>query len=127
MRKLLAICMASFMLLAVPACGTLGTALGVATSSQPAGDIVTFDERGMIAVEILYNVPAQAYVTADTRELPGWAGIKPTVRPLLIEARRWLLLVREAYRLGDERTFRDRVARLQSLRDQIMARIPAAN
>ena len=112
-----------------PACSTLGTAgsaVAAATSNQPLGDQVTFDEKGMYFAEALYNVPAAAYVSADTRNIAGWASIKPTVRPLLIQARALLLTVREAYRLGDERSFRDRVARLQSLRDRIMTHLPAS-
>lgn len=114
----------------MPACSSLGTAgaaVQAATSTQPLGDQVTFDEKGMYAAEALYNVPAQAYVSADTRNIAGWASIKPVVRPLLIQARALLLTVREAYRLGDERSFRDRVARLQSLRDRIMTHIPSTD
>lgn len=114
----------------VPACSTLGaagTAVQAATSTEALGDQVTFDERGMYFAEALYNVPAQAYVSADTRNIAGWASIKPVVRPLLIEARALLLTVREAYRLGDERSFRARVARLESLRDRIMTHLPAAD
>lgn len=119
-------------LLSVPvaACDTLGTAgtlVNQATSTAPLGDQVTFDERGMYFAEALYNVPAQAYVSADTRNIAGWTSIKPVVRPLLIQARQLLLTVREAYRLGDERSFRDRVSRLGVLRDRIMSHIPATN
>jgi hypothetical protein len=112
------------------ACSTLMPAasfLHQATSSAPLGDSVTFDEKGMYAVEALYNVPAQAYVTADSRNLPGWQSVKPTVRPLMIEARQVLLAVREAYKTGDERSFGTRVARLRSLRDKVMALIPATH
>lgn len=130
LRNLCACLALAAMAVPVAACTQLATAARVvstATTSQPLGDRITMDERGMYAVEALYNVPAQAYVTADTRQVAGWARIKPTVRPLLIEARQVLLAVREAYRLGDETSFQARAARLRSLRERIMALIPATN
>lgn len=125
MRHLIRAPFLALCLLAMPACGTAGQAVALATQSQPLGDAITFDERGMIAVEALYNVPAQAYVTADTRNLPGWASIKPTVRPLLLDLRRIRDDVRAAYGAGDARGFRERVAALRTLRDRIMSRFPA--
>jgi len=104
----------------------LGDAVQSVSSSTPMGDAIKMDEQGMWAVETIYNVPAQAYVSADTRGvLP--ANVKAIVRPWLIELRRLLLDVRAAYAIGDAATFNARIAAMQQLKARIMARLPAAN
>jgi hypothetical protein len=129
MKKSLLAPFMALCLLATPACDTLRTAseaVSLATSPTPLGDRTVMDERAMYAAEALYNVPAQAYVTADTRGLLTPA-VRAAVRPILIQARQALLAVREAYRVGDATTFGQRVAALRSLKDRAMSLLPATN
>lgn len=125
MKKLFALCLA---LAPICACSTLTAATEIAsaaTSSAPLGDRITMDERGMYAVEALYNVPAQAYVTADQHHLVTPA-IRAQVRPLLQRAHTYLLACRTAYHVGDATSWGQRVSDLQQLKAQIMGLLPAS-
>lgn len=129
MKKLFCAPLLVLCLVASPACTSLSAAsdaVAVATSSTPLGDRTVMDERAMYAAEALYNVPAQAYVTADTRGLLTPA-MRRAVRPVLVEARQVLLTVREAYRVGDATTFGQRVAALRALKERALALLPATN
>lgn len=74
-------------------------------TSGPAGRTVA-DERLLYAAEAAYNVPAHAYVTADSRgQLPP--ALKARIRPLLIDAYARLQDARRLYNLGNAQNFRD--------------------
>lgn len=116
-------------MLSLGGCASIQPALAVvsaATSSAPLGDRITMDERGMYAVEALYNVPAQAYVTADQHHLVTPA-LRARVRPLLQRARAAVLACRTAYHVGDATSWGARVSDLQQLKAQVMSLLPASN
>lgn len=109
------------------ACGTpLNTAsdaIAIATSSEPIGDRIVMDEKAAYAAEVLYNIPAQAYVSADTRGLITPA-LRATIRPKLIYMASLLDAVRSAYRVGDATSFAARYRELESLKRQVTPLIP---
>jgi hypothetical protein len=111
------------------ACGTpiSGTAdaVSIATSSTPIGDRVVMDEKTAYAAEVLYNIPAQAYVSADTRGLIT-PELRATIRPKLIYMASLLDAVRAAYKVGDATSFSARWRELQALKDQVTPLIPGS-
>ena len=128
-RKLLAPLLALILLMPTAACGLTGTAVALvsaATSPAPLGDRLTMDERGLYAMEAIYNVPASAYRTAVQRGLMTPA-IRSTVRPILLQMRGIRNAARSAYRIGDATSWNARVAELRNLRDQVTALIPHRN
>jgi hypothetical protein len=126
-KKLLLTLAAASMMLCASGCsalGTAGTVVQAATSSAPLGDRITMDERGMYAVDLLYNVPASAYRSANERHLITPA-LRAQVRPILIQMRQLQLAARAAYRVGDATSWNSRVAALQQLRAQVVVLIPS--
>ena len=113
---------------AIAACAVTGTttrdAVAIATSSAPIGDRVVMDEKTAYAAEVLYNIPAQAYVSADTRGLIS-ADLRATLRPKLIYLASLLDAVRAAYRVGDATSFAARYRELKALKEQVTPLIPA--
>jgi len=82
------------------------------------------DERGLYAMEALYNVPASAYRTAVQRHLMT-PSIRARVRPILLQMRNIRNAARTAKRLGDVRSWDARVSELQALKRQVLALIPS--
>jgi hypothetical protein len=113
---------------ALPACATdsAGSIATAITSPAPIGDKITFDERGMYAVEALYNVPASAYRSAVQRGAMTPA-LRATVRPLLLKLRDGRNLARTAYKVGDRTSWDQRVAELLKLKAQVSALLPSSN
>lgn len=81
------------------------------------------DERALFAAEALYNVPAQAYVVADTNDQLS-PELKARLRPLLQEAYRVLVAARAAYDAGNATGFESQVASLRSLTISIADLLP---
>lgn len=103
---------------------TASDAISIATSSEPLGDRIVMDEKTAYAAEVLYNIPAQAYVSADTRGLIT-PTLRATIRPKLIYMASLLDAVRAAYRVGDATSFSQRYRELRALKDQVTPLIPS--
>jgi hypothetical protein len=125
MRK---ICLALALAASLSACAGMSTAAAVveaATSPAPIGDRITMDEKGLYAMEALYNVPANAYKNAVTaKALPQPYHDK--ARALLIQMRGIRNLARTAYKLGDATSWDARIAELFRLKGQVTALLPAS-
>lgn len=122
MRKLLfAIALAA---LPLSACATLHTAgQAVALANQNVGDYTVLDERSWYYAEALYNVPASAYLSANSRGLlhdPLKAEIKSRLRGLnaLRQA------VYQAYKTSNAVAFREKLAQMKVLSDEVRNIIP---
>lgn len=127
MKKLL--CAIALGAAGLSACTALSNATAVvaaATGSAPIGDKITMDERGLYAVEALYNVPANAYRNAVQAGAMTPA-LRASVRPKLLELRRIRNLARTAYNIGDRTSWDQRIAEIQKLKAQITALLPSSN
>jgi hypothetical protein len=82
------------------------------------------DEKAMYAAEAFYNVPAQAYVKANSNGQLS-PSLKATLKPLLIKAKELLDGVRAAYRLGDASGFSAKYAALKDVAERAKALIPS--
>lgn len=128
MKKLLMLPLlaASLLLSACAGIGTAATVFQAATSSAPLGDRIVMDERGLYAMEALYNVPANLYRTAVQRRLMTPA-IRARTRPILLQMRGIRNAARTAYRLGDATSWHARVAELQQLKRDVTALLPSTS
>lgn len=119
MKRILTLaCMA----LALAACGTIRTAHDLATTPVCEGRVI--DEKLWYAAEAAYNVPAQAYVEANSRALVSPA-LKAKVKPILQNMYEVLKTARLAYRACDAASLQAKVTALEKLRDQVMPLIPS--
>jgi hypothetical protein len=84
----------------------------------------TIDDKLMYSAEALYNVPAQAYVAADSRQLMS-ASLKATVKPKMLKLRSLLLDARKAYAASNATSFKAAYDAMKSLRDEVHPLIPA--
>lgn len=126
MKRLLTIALGAVLALAMPGCALIadnipGTAGQVIAA--PVGDMTLRDEQGYWAVATAYNVPAQAYVSADKRGLIP-PNLKAVLKPKLITMYDLLKAARTAYKFGDAAGFAAKRAALEKLRDEIMPLIP---
>ncbi len=96
-------------------CATLGEGVGVTQGALPA--------KLLYAAEAIYNVPAQAYVAADSRDQINPA-LKARIKPKLQQLGDLLDKARTAHRLGSAIDFNARKADLQKLANEISALIP---
>lgn len=125
-RHILVILPSLLMLAPLPACSTIETVRDVAalaTSPVPLGDFTVLDDKAMFAAEAVYNVPAQAYVSANSRGLVK-PPLKATLKPMLVAMGDTLRLCRTAYKIGDLTSFNQRYAGLMVLKSQVMHLIP---
>ena len=115
------------MALATISLGTSGcTALAgvqLVTQSAPLAGNTVLDEKAWYAAEALYNVPAQAYLSANKNGLLSPA-VKAKVKPILLSAYQVLKAARQAYKVGDAEGFGARVAELRALSNQAKALLP---
>jgi hypothetical protein len=117
MRKLVSLlCMACLPLM-LPACASVGRITTLNTHGM------VLDEKVLHEAETAYNIPAAAYQSANTRGLIT-PSIKAVVKPKLQFMAKSLLLVRQAYKVGDGATFLDRVGALKTLSSEVSALIP---
>lgn len=115
-----------FTALSLGACTQLRTAsdvIAVVTSPAPLGDRIVMDEKAAYAAEAFYNIPAQAYVSADQRGLIP-VSLRIQLKTRLLRMADYLKLVRQAYAVGDATSFSQRYHELEALKAQIMPLIP---
>lgn len=105
--------------LSLGGCAALQAPPAPATALQATA----LDERALYAAEALYNVPAQAYVVADTNGQLS-PQVKATLKPMLQDAYRVLLATRAAYAAGNATDFASQVASLRNLSGAIVSLIP---
>lgn len=106
------------------ACQTIHSIDQAATlANQNVGNFTVLDEKSWYYAEALYNVPASAYLSANSRGLlhdPLKAQIKASLQKL--NALR--LAVYQAYKAGNAVEFRDKIIQLKALSDQVRNIIP---
>lgn len=106
------------------ACQTVHTVdQAVALANQNVGDYTVLDEKSWYYAEALYNVPAQAYLSANSRGLlhdPLKAQLKSGLQKLNLLRQD----VYQAYKAGNAVTFRDKITQLKALSDQVRSLIP---
>lgn len=83
-------------------------------------------QTALYGAEAAYNVPAHAYVTADSNKQLSPA-LKLRVKPLLQNAYSALKLARGAYCVGNAFGVNNQVAAVYSLAKQASALLPKAN
>jgi len=122
MRKLLSL----FLALALSACATvhnIDTALALA--NQNVANFTIADDKGWYYAEALYNVPTQAYLSANRRGLlhdPLKSQLKHSLQSLNVLRGD----VYQAYKAGNSVSFREKIVQLKALSDQIRNQIPGA-
>lgn len=113
-------------LLAAPlaACSTFHTVdQAVTLANQNVGDFTVFDEKSWYYAEALYNVPARAYLSANSRGLlhdPLKTSLKATLHTMN-DVRQ---AVYQAYKTGNAVAFRNKIIELKQLSDQVRSLIP---
>lgn len=113
-------------LILLAGCNTIGTlkdVATVATSPTPIGDVTVLDDKAITLVQVAYNVPAFAYVSADERQLLP-APLKATVKPILQFMNKLRLAALEAHRVGDLTTFNQRYKALVAFKGTVLDLIP---
>lgn len=127
MKKLI---LAVAMLAAVPlgGCTSVLTSAGVPefvaeTVNTPVCNRLVLDDKARYGVNALYNVPAQAYVSAHKRGLVTPA-VRDVVKPKLQLAYRYLLGARAAHQACDEATFLNYRGAMERIRNEVMPLIP---
>lgn len=124
MRKIL--CALALAACCVPtaACQTIKTAdQALSLANENVGDFTTADEKGWYYAEALYNVPAQAYLSANSRGLLK-GPLKAQLKGYLITLNEYRGAVYQAYKAGNSVTFREKLIAMKSLSDQIRNLIP---
>jgi hypothetical protein len=110
--------------LSLSACASFRTVGQIsAAATTPVGSYTVMDEKAMYAAEVAYNVPAQAYRSADSRGLLSPV-LKGQIKTTLQTMRKLLLDARAAYKLGAAASFGDKLVALQALRDHVTPLIP---
>ena len=81
-------------------------------------------DKAIYTAEALYNVPAQAYVVADSRnQIPD--GVKASIKPKLVSLYDLLKKARAAKAVGDSINLDLIVAAMRPLSNEVQALIPA--
>lgn len=108
-------------------CATIRTVdQAVALANQNVGDYTVLDEKSWYYAEALYNVPTQAYLSANSRfgTDPRWLPIKAVVKPKLQQLNGLRQAVYQAYKTGNTVAFKDKITQLKQLSDQVRNLIP---
>lgn len=113
----------------VSACATLGNptvADAVTYATTPICTHTVADDKAYAGILILYNVPAQAYVSADQHMGTNaqWVNLKPTLRADLIKLRGYRDMAKTAYDTCNSTALTSFVGPMTSLRDSLLSRIP---
>lgn len=101
------------------------TTEAISTPSPTAtsiADLTLMDEKAMYGAEVLYNVPANAYVIADAGNLLK-PEVKATIKPKLIKLYDYLKLARLAYAAGNSIEFAQHKNNMTSLRDDLCGQL----
>lgn len=91
------------LLLSLTACGAIPMTAPSVAPKYCATQVV-MDDKGMVALETLYNIPAHAYVTADKKGQLS-ASVKATLKPLLVSMYEKLKVARAAKSAADALSF----------------------
>jgi hypothetical protein len=117
-------------MLSMAACDKVGNIGNVGSTPTPTasstGGVLSgtiLDDRAMAGAEILYNVPANAYVAADKQKLIS-PTLKATLKPLMVSLYDRLGDVRAAYKLGDAPGFNAKLEALKDLSARVKLLIP---
>lgn len=113
-------------LVAMPlgACQTIHSVdQAVALANQNVGDFTVLDEKSWYYAEALYNVPAQAYLSANSRGLLH-DPLKGEIKTKLQQLNQLRQAVYQAYQTGNATSFRDKIVQLKALSDQVRGLIP---
>lgn len=127
MKKLI---LAALMLAALPlaGCKTMLTTAGVPdfvaeTVSTPVCNRTVLDDKARYGVAAIYNVPAQAYVSAHKRGLVTPA-VRDVVKPKLQALYGYLKGARAAHAACDEATFLNYKGAMERIRNEVLPLIP---
>jgi hypothetical protein len=93
------------------------------TVNTPVCNRLVLDDKARYGVNALYNVPAQAYVSAHKRGLVTPA-VRDVVKPKLQLAYRYLLGARAAHQACDEATFLNYRGAMERIRNEVLPLIP---
>jgi hypothetical protein len=105
--------------LTASACKTIHTATdAVALANENVGDFTIADEKGWYYAEALYNVPATAYLSANSRGLLH-DPLKSQLKSMLQELNRYRQAVYQAYKTGNAATFHEKLVQMKALSDQV--------
>ena len=108
-----------------PAPAAAPTPAAAPFSPATVANLTVIDEKALYAAEALYNVPAHAYVAADSNgTLP--VGVKAALKPVLVQAYAALKVARAAYAAGNATGFADAVDKLSRLSGEAKALLPGA-
>ena len=99
------------------------SALTAPPAPASALQATAIDEKALYAAEALYNVPAQAYVVADTNGQLS-PELKATLKPMLTDAYKVLVAARAAYTAGNATGFASQVEALKNLSAAIVKLVP---
>lgn len=125
MRKLILAVALAAAALPLGACQTIHNVdQAVALANQNVGDYTALDEKSWYYAEALYNVPAQAYLSANARGLLH-EPLKGQLKADLQKLNQLRQAVYQAYQTGNAATFRDKITQLKALSDQVRNLIPA--
>jgi hypothetical protein len=103
---------------------TAGIPAAVAeTVNTPVCNRTVLDDKAQYAAEALYNVPAQAYVSAYKRGLVTPA-VKAVVKPKLQTLYAYLKGARAAHAACDEATFLNYRHAMETIRNEVLPLIP---
>lgn len=95
--------LALMLLLPLAACATVPATAPTAAPKYCATQVI-MDNKGMVALETLYNVPAHAYVTADKNNALT-PNVKAALKPILVDMYEKLKVARAAYATADATSF----------------------
>jgi uncharacterized protein YceK len=124
MRKLiLAVALASSVLM-TGGCATIHNVdQAVALANQNVGDFTIADEKGWYYAEALYDVPATAYLSANSRGLLQ-DPLKSQLKAMLHQLNDYRQGVYQAYKTANSVTFREKLQAMKALSDQIRSLVP---
>jgi len=117
-----AIALSTVAVVPLSGCSTISTINTAVTTPLCAHTLA--DDKAYYGVLALYNVPAFAYKAADQNNVPGWATIKPQVKPILQKMRTYVVGAKAAYGVCNTAVLGNYKAQLQILHDQVLPLIP---
>lgn len=128
MRKFLLIAAALATVAPLSGCASLLKTAGVPefvaeTANTPVCNRTVLDDKARYGVATIYNVPAQAYVSAHKRGLVS-DSIRDAVKPKLQLLYSYLKGARVAHAACDEATFLNYRNAMTRIRDEVLPLIP---
>jgi hypothetical protein len=126
MRKLILALALSSAALGLAGCQTVHNIdTAVALANQDVGNFTIADEKGWYYAEALYTVPTQAYLSVNSRGLfAGHPDLKATIKADLQKLNGLRQAVYQAYKTANAVTFREKLAGMKALSDQVRGLIP---